>query len=422
MKFLRVGICALVVFGVAAHGGVEDWARAVLETGAGLLFLAWSIWIFFNREEQPVLSPLLPPLAALSLIVLGQWFFRWTASPYNTRLELLLLLADLIVLFLAVQAFRTLEDWRGFVWFGMGFGFLVSLFAILQHLTSNGKLYWFREISYGGIPFGPYVNRNHFAGFAELVLPLALVPLVLGRVRRERWPIVGLFAVLPIGTLFLSASRGGIVSFGAELGVLALVMILRRTVGKQLLAGVGVLLVALLLVSWLGVGQILQRLSSVQVLEVSSGKRASMRRDTWRIFLDHPFVGTGLGTLQIVYPPYETLYDGKIVNHTHNDYLEALAETGIAGGLCCAWFIGVLLAESLKRYRQFNNSFAGVLQLSGLVACSGFLVHSLVDFNLHIPANALLLFLMAHLATAEISQASPPSSPSRGRRRRSRIP
>ncbi len=422
MKFLRVGICALVVFGVAAHGGVEDWARAVLETGAGLLFLAWSIWIFFNREEQPVLSPLLPPLAALSLIVLGQWFFRWTASPYNTRLELLLLLADLIVLFLAVQAFRTLEDWRGFVWFGMGFGFLVSLFAILQHLTSNGKLYWFREISYGGIPFGPYVNRNHFAGFAELVLPLALVPLVLGRVRRERWPIVGLFAVLPIGALFLSASRGGIVSFGAELGVLALVMILRRTVGKQLLAGVAVLLVALLLVSWLGVGQILQRLSSVQMLEVSSGKRASMRRDTWRIFLDHPFVGTGLGTLQIVYPPYETLYDGKIVNHTHNDYLEALAETGIAGGLCCAWFIGVLLAESLKRYRQFNNSFAGVLQLSGLVACSGFLVHSLVDFNLHIPANALLFFLMAHLATAEISQASLPSSPSRGRRRRSRIP
>jgi len=212
------------------------------------------------------------------------------------------------------------------------------------------------------------------------------------------------------------------VSFGAELGVLALVMILRRTVGKQLLAGVAVLLVALLLVSWLGVGQILQRLSSVQMLEVSSGKRASMRRDTWRIFLDHPFVGTGLGTLQIVYPPYETLYDGKIVNHTHNDYLEALAETGIAGGLCCAWFIGVLLAESLKRYRQFNNSFAGVLQLSGLVACSGFLVHSLVDFNLHIPANALLLFLMAHLATAEISQASPRSSPSRGRRRRSRIP
>jgi O-antigen ligase len=187
-------------------------------------------------------------------------------------------------------------------------------------------------------------------------------------------------------------------------------MILRREMGKQWLAGVAVLLVALLLVSWLGVGQLLQRFSSVQLLEVSSGKRASMRRDTWRIFLDHPFVGTGLGTLQIVYPPYETLYDGKIVNHTHNDYLEALAETGIAGGLCCAWFIGVLLAESLKRLRQLNNSFTGVLQLSGLVACCGFLVHSLVDFNLHIPSNALLFFLMAHLATSEIQQGTPPST------------
>jgi O-antigen ligase len=422
MKFLRVGICALIVFGVAAHGGVEDWARAVLETGAGFLFLAWSLWIYFNDKEHPVFSPLLPPLAALSLVVLGQLFFRQSASSYSTRMELLLLLADLIVLFLAVQAFRTLEDWRGFVWFGMFFGFLVSLFAILQHLTSNGKLYWFREISSGGMPFGPYVNRNHFAGFAELVLPLALIPLVLGRVRRERWLVVGLFAVLPIGALFLSASRGGIVSFGAELGILALVMILRRTKGKQLLTGAAVLLVALVLVSWLGMGKILQRLSSVQLLEVTAGKRASMRADTWRIFLDHPFLGTGLGTLQTVFPAYETLYDGKIVNHAHNDYLEALAEMGLAGGLCCAWFIGVLVAESLKRFRQLNNSFSAALQLSGFIACAGFLTHSLVDFNLHIPANALLFFLMAHLATAEIQVATAPSSPSKRRRRSSRNP
>src|ERR1700687_3401355 len=407
MRFLRFGICALVVFAVAAHGGVEEWAQAVFETGAGLLFLAWSIWIFFNREEQPVLSPLLPPLAALLFIVSGQWFFRWTASPYNTRIELQLLLADLIVLFLAVQAFRTLEDWRGFVWFGMGFGFLVSLFAILQHLTSNGKLYWFREMRSGGMPFGPYVNRNHFAGFAELVLPLALVPLVLGRVRRERWPVVGLFAVLPIGALLLSASRGGIVSFGTELGVLALVMILRRTVGKQLLAGAAVLLVALLLVSWLGVGQILERLSSVQLLEVSSGKRASMRRDTWRIFLDHPFVGRGLGTLQLVYPPYESLYDGRIVNHTHNDYLEALAGTGLLGGLCCAWFIGTVFISALGFLKSGDNSFANTLRLCGCTGCWGLLVHSLVDFNLHIPANLLLFLLMSMLATAEIQDMAP---------------
>lgn len=415
MKILRIGICALIVFGVAAHGAVEDWARAVLETGAGLLLLVWAIWIYFNPDEQPVFSPLLPPLAAFSLLVFVQWLFHVTASPFHTRMEMLLLLADLIVLFLAVQVFRTLEDWRGFVWFGMDFGFVVSIFGILQHLTFNGKLYWFREMRYGGIPFGPYANRNHFAGFAELILPLALVPLVLGRVRRERLLVVGLFAVLPIGALFLSASRGGIVSFAVELGVLALIIVWRRTMGKHVLAAAAILLLALLMVSWLGVGQILQRFSSMQSLEMSEGKRASMRRDTWRIFLDHPLLGTGLGTLQIVFPPYETLYDGKIVNHTHNDYLEALAETGFAGALCCAWFLGVLLSKSLKRLRQLNNSFAGALQLAGFIAGCGFLVHSLVDFNLHIPANAMLFFLMAHLATADLPQA-PPSPPERRRR------
>ena len=417
MRLLRFGICALLVFAVAAHGGVEDWALAVFETGAGFLLLAWALWIYFKGEEQVILSPLLPPLAVLALIVCGQWLFHFTASSYSTRMELLLLLSDLTLLFLAVQTFRTLQDWRGFVWFGMVFGFLICIFGILQHLTFNGKLYWFREMHYGGIPFGPYVNRNHFAAFVELILPLALVPLVLGRVRRERWPVVGLFAVVPIVALFLSASRGGIVSLGVELAVLALVLIQRRAKRKQLFAGAAVLLLALVMVSWLGVGQILERFTSYQSLEATAGKRASMRRDTWQIFLHHPVIGTGLGTLQIVYPSYESLYDGKIVNHTHNDYLEALAETGLLGGSCCAWFLGVLFSESLKRLRQLNSSFTGTLQLSGLVACCGFLVHGLVDFNLHIPSNALLFFLMAHLATADFQPVASPSAPHGSRSR-----
>lgn len=411
MKLLRIGICALVVFGVAAHGAVEDWARAVLETGAGLLLLLWTVLSFFgDREEQVVVTPLLPPLILLALLSLTELVFRATASPYNTRMELTLLIADLIILFLAAQAFRTSEDWRSFVWFVMVFGFLVAIFGILQQLTFNGKLYWFREMRYGGIPFGPYVNRNHFAGFIELVFPVALVPLALGKVRKERWYVVGIFALVPIGALFLSASRGGIVSFVAELGVLALLMVLRRTAGRHALAGGLVLLLALLMVSWLGVRQILDRFSSLQSIEVTAGKRASMRQDTWRIFLDHSWTGTGLGTLQTVFPAYETLYDGKTINHAHNDYLEGLAETGIAGGVCGAWFLGVLFFVSLRQMVQIDKSFAAALHLSGLVACSGFLVHSLVDFNLHIPANALLFLLMAHLATGEVRLVEPPPS------------
>jgi O-antigen ligase len=127
-----------------------------------------------------------------------------------------------------------------------------------------------------------------------------------------------------------------------------------------------------------------------------------MRHDTWHIFRDHLWTGTGLGTLPLVFPAYDTLYDGKVVNHAHNDYLEMLADTGVIGGLCCAWFLGVLFFCSLKQLLVSDTSFLASLHLSGLVACCGLLVHSLVDFNLHMPGNALLFVLMAHLATAQI--------------------
>jgi O-antigen ligase len=418
MKFLRIGICALLVFGVAAHGGVETWARAVLETGAALLFVVWAVRSYLFKEEQVVISPLLLPLVSLSLLVSAQWVFHFTASAYETRTELQLLLADTVILFLAAQAFRTLEDWKGYVWFAMFFGFFFATFGILQHLTFNGKIYWVREMRFGGIPFGPYANRNHFAAFAELLIPISLVSLLLGKVRRERLFVVGLFAVLQIGALLLSASRGGIVSFGAELVVLAAWMVWRRAGGQQLLAAGAVLLVVVLLVSWLGVGQILQRFTGMQSLEMTSGKRASMRADTWRMFLDHPVLGTGLGTLQTAFPPYETLYDGKIVNHSHNDYLEALAETGVAGGICCLWFLLLLASTGSRRALSASRSFASTLQFSALLGCFGFLVHSLADFNLHIPANAMLFFLMAYLATAQIAANPATQMETRIRRRR----
>jgi O-antigen ligase len=406
MKVVRTGICVLLAFSVLAHGGVEQWARAVFEAGAGCLFLLWAIRFWFGRERSLLVSPLLPALIALLLLVLAQLAFHLSAVPYLTRTELQLLLADILVLFLASQEFRELADWRAFVWFLMVFAFVISIFGILQHLTFNGKLYWFREMGYGGIPFGPYVNRNHFAAFGELTIPFSLVPLILGKVRRERLFIVAVFAVVQVGALLLSASRGGIMSFACQVALLLVVLLMRRERARALAIGAAVLLVALSLVSWLGVRQILQRFSTLQSLEASQQKRIAMALGTWHIFLDHPAWGTGLGTIQAVYPPYETLYDGKVVNHSHNDYLEALAETGVLGGLCCAFFLAILVLEARRSIVQSPSSFVASLQWAAIIACLGFLVHSFVDFNLHIPANALLFFLVANLATTEISLPS----------------
>jgi O-antigen ligase len=420
MKILRVGICVLLSFAVLAYGGVEEWSQAVVEVGFAALLVIGALRTYAWNQEAIAISPLLPPLLAFALVVLIQLVFHRTASIYDTRMQLQLLIAYLILLVLLPQAYYRMNHWRGLLWFLMSLGFFVSVFGILQHLTFNGKLYWFRVMRYGGFPFGPYVNRNHFAGFAEILIPVALVPLVLGKVRRERLFLVGLFAVVPIVALLLSASRGGIISFAVQLVILFSLLLVRRLQSRYMLVGGVLVLCAILAVSWIGVRQVLQRFSDYQALDVSAGKRGSMSHDTWRIFLDHPTMGTGLGTLQMVFPPYESLYDAKVVNHAHNDYVEALAETGVVGGICCLWFLAVLFLESVKGLKDLGSSFGAALNLSGLVGCCGLLVHSLVDFNLHIPANALLFFVSAHLATTRLQTSTPGSQENSPPRRKIR--
>jgi O-antigen ligase len=419
MKFFRVGICALLAFGVLAFGAVEEWSQAVLEVGAAVLLVLWAVRLYRRRVEQLVIPPEFLPLTAFALVVAVQWLVPLTASRYYTRSDLQLLALYMSVVFLMAQAYSRTSHWRGFVWFLMSLGFFVSIFGILQHLTSNGKLYWFRTLRFGGLPFGPYVNRNHFAGFAEMMIPVALVPLVLGKVRRERLFLVGLFALIPIVALVLSASRGGIISLAVQLVMLFLLLQVRRVRGRNVMAGGIVVLCAVMLVSWIGVQPVLNRFTP-QRLEVNVAKRTAMRQDTWHLFLDHAVIGTGLGTFQMVFPPYDSLYDGKVVNHAHNDYLEAAAETGVIGGLCCAWFLGVVLIHAMKGLAQAGGSFGAALNLSGLIACVGILVHSLVDFNLHIPANALLFFVSAHMATARLEPAHAGIPNNRPERRRIR--
>ena len=91
--------------------------------------------------------------------------------------------------------------------------------------------------------------------------------------------------------------------------------------------------------------------------------------------------------------------------------VSSLADTGLVGGVCCAAFLGMLAFFSLRQLLQSDKAFAAALHLSGFVGCVGFLVHSFVDFNLHIPANALLFLLMAHLATGEIASVARENPP-----------
>src|SRR5262244_2743572 len=117
MRSVRFALYGLVAFSVLAHGGVEEWARAVFETGAGLLFLCWTILFYTEKRSSVFVTPLLPPLIALLSVSFAQWVFHLSLLPFATRREFQLLLADVLLLYVAAQTIRKLEEWKEFIWF-----------------------------------------------------------------------------------------------------------------------------------------------------------------------------------------------------------------------------------------------------------------------------------------------------------------
>src|ERR1700684_432585 len=293
MKLIRAGLWALFVITVLAYGAVEVWSQAVLEVGAGFLFVVWAVIAFRNRSITIIWNPLCWPLLGLLAIGLGQLVFRITPYPFLTRVELLKLVAYFLVFFLCTQAFRERQDLNFLAWLLMFLCFGVSLFGIVQRFTSNGTIYWFQKLTLGGDPFGPFVNRNHFAGFAELTVPVGLALMIFRGLRRDTFPLAGLLTIVPMGALILSGSRGGIVSFGFQLVVLALIARARKRGPEPpriaALALVG--LAAIALIGWLGASKAIERFSTLHAGDVSLSRRYTMIRGATQIFLNHPLAG-----------------------------------------------------------------------------------------------------------------------------------
>jgi O-antigen ligase len=406
MRALRIGLCLLFAFCVLALGAVEVWSISIMEIGAATLFFWWAVVTWRSSNPKIYWSPLNAPVVGLWTIGLLQLLLHGTAYPYLTRVMLLKIGAYFLVLFLLAQAFRERKDLQRLSWFVIGFGFLVSLLAIIQHFTSGSEIYWLSDLKIEGDPFGPYVNRNHFAGFIELTLPTGLALMAFRGVKRDLFPLATLLTIVPVSAIILSASRAGIIGIGLEIVVLVLLARSRKAWrGQGATIAAIVALLAIAVVAWVGTSRAFERFSGTTIHEATLGRRASMFRGAARIFLDHPIKGCGLGTLIDVFPAYENAYDGKLIDHVHDDYIETLAETGLLGGLCGAIFLWTLYREGRQNFIAEQGHFSRGLHAGAIMAVSGLLWHSFVDFNLQIPANALLFLLQAYLVT------SPPVPP-----------
>ncbi len=416
MTLLRIGICLLIAFSVLALGAVEVWSVSIMEMAAALLFVWWAVVTWRSPSAKIYWNYLHVSLLGLLLIGLLQLLFHGSAYPYLTRTMLLKLAAYFLVLFLAAQAFRGRKDLQKLAWFVMAFGFAVSLLGIIQHFTSSSEIYWISDLKIEGEPFGPYVNRNHFAGFVELTVPTGLALLAFRGVKRDLFPLATLLTIVPVSAIILSASRAGIIGFGLEIVILVLLARSRRALqGQRATAAAMVALIGIAVVAWVGTSKAIERFAGTTVHDVSLGRRASMFRGAAHIFQDHPIKGCGLGTLIDVFPAYETAYDGKVIDHVHNDYIEGLAETGLLGGICGAMFLWTLYRQGRRNFLAEQGHFSRGLHAGAIMAVSGLLLHSFVDFNLQIPANALLFLLQAYLVTAP---AIPPDAAEPRNRRR----
>jgi O-antigen ligase len=315
----------------------------------------------------------------------------------------------------------------------VGGAVLVAVYGFVARLAFGNKLYGVWSVPTVA-PFGPFVSKNHFAGYVELAALLA-VGLASGLTdearrgpgwlswiesRRAKWIVTAWGAVFVLVLAVpVSLSRGGVVSL--YIGVLMFGVLRLWTRGSPRLSArglaigfAGVVLAVAPVAALLPVEARGRVITLTRVTTDQSGSfRIAVWRDSLRLIASSPWVGSGFGAYEDALPRFKAVAGDHRVQRAESDYVEFLADGGAVGGVLLASLASVLLLSGVW---VPVSAGTGRLQrgvrtggLAGIVAMG---VHSIFDFNLHIPSNALLCVLLAALALHASTGARPNSMPS----------
>jgi O-antigen ligase len=295
-------------------------------------------------------------------------------------------------------------------------GLIVAVYGIVARAVFGSLL--FGRVPVPTVsPFGPFVSKNHFAGYVEMIALLAM-GWALGLMDQARrgdgtlsWVgssragrVVGALGVAAALALAIpvSQSRGGVLSLGAGLAALFLLRARGRNPGAtpgRMWAGAAtgllVLIIALQAVLPQEAHERMATLASSSP-DASGAYRLGLWRDALRAFGSSPFVGQGLAAFADTLPRFKRGAGELRVEHAESDYVELLVEGGVVAALALAaflWLLGKSVLPSLSGDRVERGLRLGAM--AGLVALA---LHSLVDFNLHIPASALVACLLLGMA------------------------
>jgi O-antigen ligase len=299
---------------------------------------------------------------------------------------------------------------------------LLAFCAILQKFVSPHRIYGIREIpasAWQGA-LGPWVNPNQYAGFMVMMCPLALALFFTlqpqGKKRiaaKERFLLLlstpagnlklflGFGIILIVSSLFLSHSRGGIlsiiVSFICFFFCLNATSIKMRK--QSFLFFTAALLFAAALFNWQPVVNKFSSTIDLQHQIIQDG-RIMAWKDSLAIIGDFPLTGTGFGTFADSYPLYKSFTDIYVYDHAHNDYLELLTDGGMPAFLFFVWFMWIILKNGWQQLQKRRDPQAVLLTAGALSGVTGMLVYSCTDFNLHNGANGLYFFFLCALIIA----------------------
>jgi len=452
VRLLEVGLIGAVCVAVLSFGGTAPRFFAVTQViilGLAAVFLLSGEFSRVASIRFPVAGPFL--LVAFVLLQVcplpvslaplfgrtrdelpGGSHFTISMAQYQTVSHLLLLVTYLTVFYLTVVLCRDHNAKMRLVFALVSLGVFEALNGLIQYLTGWQQIFTYVKKYYLEDATGTYINRNHFAGFLEMILPFAVVlalrwaALLLKntssgtatlRKIASRMELLSLVLWLFLATLLfvalvLSRSRMGIIS-----ALVSLVAILALAGTASLRKPIRVAVAALFflgvlgLIVWIGIDPVMSRFETLgQEYNFSDQNRISIWRDTLGLIRHHPLLGTGLGSFSVVYPSVQTVFLTLLVEHAHCDYLEVATDLGLPGAILAFGSIFWVLAQTARRYRKTEESFDKAVSLGCIGSIVAILVHSLADFNLYIPANALVFTVIVALAW---SNAHPEEMPER---------
>ena len=440
-------------------GSVEPWAWSVLEVGVFTILAVWCIGYAMKKVSPSetfvhakwfiyllvawlgyLLIYLLPlPIDLIAMIspqtaslhretlAFDSGWRTLALDPHAAVASWLRSLAYVSAFVVTLLVVNSRERARQLLFVLVMFALVMSVYAILMHLNA-ARITWFSSpMFHGAQASGTYFNRNHFAGFLEMTLAMGIGLLIADLRDRSattwrqflrnflEWifsPKMRLRLVLCVLVIALvsTRSRMGNTAFFASLLAAGIIGIIFSRYATR---GTVVLLVSLIAIdifivgSWFGVEQLAQRIEATSILrqevslpgvQESVEQRLDATSSTMPMIKDFPLVGVGPGAWYLVFPNYrnEEVMSG-FFEYAHNDYAQMAAEFGLIGfvflGVIVLWsFLVAVRAHAIRRDPLMRGlSFAAIM---GIIAI---MIHSSVDFNLQIAANATYFMVILAL-------------------------